>query len=179
MRPWLLAALLLAACAHERPCGPEPRTLYVVSHGWHSGIVVERAELAKRLPLLDSAHRYLEIGWGEERFYQARETTVGMALRAVLWPNASVVQVVRFDEPPHRYFAASEVREFRTDVQGFEAALERIAATFLADLTPLAPSLYGDGSFYRAKGAFHLFNNCNRWVERVLDAARCGLPGER
>lgn len=93
-----------------------------MNHGWHSGIVVERADLLKRLPGLALGEGSLvEIGWGEERFYQARETTLGMALRAVLQPNASVLQVVPFTGSPPRYFAAAEVAEVGTD----EAATRR------------------------------------------------------
>jgi uncharacterized protein (TIGR02117 family) len=172
----VLLALLLGACAQvpvEDACTGE-RTLYVVSHGWHSGIVVERADLVARLPSLEIGQgRHVEVGWGEERFYQARETTVGMALGAVLRPNASVVQVVPFAEPPRRYFAGSEVVEVRTDEAGYAAALDFIAATFKPQLERLGPSLYGTGGFYRAEGSFHLFNTCNTWVRDVLEKAQC------
>lgn len=177
--PRILFALLLGACAQlpvQDGCAGD-RTLYVVSHGWHSGIVVERRELTRRLPSLaaDIGHEgYVEVGWGEERFYQAREPTVGMALRAVLQPNASVVQVVPFAEPPRRYFAGSEVVEVRTDEAGYAATLDLIAAAFKRDPRRLGPSLYGQGWFYPAEGSFHLLNTCNDWVARAISAARCG-----
>lgn len=163
----LIAVLLLASCAHERPCEPT-HTLYVVDHGWHSGVVLQ----AQALPALAvTNHKYVEIGWGEERFYPARQTSVGMALRAVLWPNRSVLQVVRFSEEPRRYFA--DVSEIPTDAAGYEAAAEVIRRSFAGDLHPLGRSLYGEGAFYRAEGTFHLLNNCHHWVTRVTDAARC------
>jgi uncharacterized protein (TIGR02117 family) len=170
----LLLAVLLSACAQQpiRPCEPT-RTLYVVSHGWHSGIVVERGDLVSRLPRLGIGKEgYVEVGWGEERFYPARETTVGMKLRAALWPNASVLQVVPFVGPPRRYFANSEVVEVRTDDAGYAAALAFIAASFKPDLQRVGPSLYGEGWFYRAEGSFHLFNTCNTWVASVLEGTK-------
>jgi uncharacterized protein (TIGR02117 family) len=171
-----LCALVLSACAPLRPCEPT-RTLYVVSHGWHSGIVVEREELARRLPAVQLGNeRYVEIGWGEERFYQARETTIGMALRAVLQPNPSVVQVVPVAGTPRSYFTGSEISEVRTDDARYDAALSRIAATFKPGLERLGPSLYGDGAFYRAEGSFHLFNTCNTWVAGVLKGVACSAP---
>jgi uncharacterized protein (TIGR02117 family) len=178
MRHAILAALL-GACAHAPPetaCEPT-RTLYVVSHGWHSGIVVERADLAGRLPSLGvGKEAYVEVGWGEERFYQARETTLGMALSAVLRPNPSVLQVVPFTGSPRAYFSNSEVRELRTDEAGYAAALDRIAASFKPGAERLGRSLYGEGWFYRAEGSFHLFNNCNTWVSAVLQEAVCSGP---
>ena len=133
----------LAACA-EQPACDATRTLYVVSHGWHSGVVVGRADLASRLPGLalgEASH--VEIGWGEERFYQARETTIGMALRAVLQPNASVLQVVPLSGSPRGYFAGSDVTEVGTDEAGrqnvdenpsAESALAQARAAVLREL---------------------------------------------
>jgi uncharacterized protein (TIGR02117 family) len=170
----LLFCNALAACAQQPACDAT-RTLYVVSHGWHSGIVVERSDLVQRLPGLVLAEGALvEIGWGEERFYQAREETVGMALRAVLQPNPSVLQVVPFGGSPREYFAGSEIAEVPTDEAGYAAALDFIAATFKPPLERLGPSQYGAGGFYRAEGAFHLFNTCNNWVEAVRKKAKCG-----
>lgn len=157
--------------------------LYVVNHGWHSGIVVERAELVKKRPGLEpdlGQARYVEIGWGEEDFYQAKETNIFMAARAVLWLNPSVLQVVPFDEPPRRYFPQSEIREVRTDQAGYDATLDYIAESFkrMPGLDRRGSSLYGNGWFYRSKESFHLFNTCNRWTARALDAARCKLPSD-
>jgi uncharacterized protein (TIGR02117 family) len=174
----LLLAVLSGACAHgPRECEPT-HSLYLVSHGWHSGIVLERADLLERQPDLGAdlgRSRYLEVGWGEARFYQARETTVGMALRAALRPNASVLQVVAFDEEPRRYFARNEVVEVRTDETGYAAIVGFIADSFTLRPGPqrLGPSLYGEGWFYRAEGSFHLFNTCNSWTAAALEKAAC------
>ena len=176
MRHWsafVFCSSVLAACAQQPVCEPT-RTLYVVNHGWHSGIVVERAELARRLPALEAGDaEYLEVGWGEERFYQARESTLGMALRALLKPNASVLHVVPFSGTPQRYFIHSEVREVRTDDARYASALDFIAASFTKEPARLGPSLYGEGWFYPATRSFHLFNTCNSWVADVLEKASC------
>jgi uncharacterized protein (TIGR02117 family) len=171
-------AVLLSACAQSaiRPCEPT-RTIYVVSHGWHAGIVVEREDLLQKLPALPARNeKYVEIGWGEERFYQARETSLSMALRAVLQPNPSVLQVVPVPGTPRSYFAGSEISEVGTDDAGYSAAVSRIASTFKPGLERLGPSLYGQGAFYRAEGSFHLFNTCNTWVAAVLDGVACSAP---
>lgn len=175
-RSAVLIVLLLAACAQPRPCEGPSRTLHVVSHGWHSGIVVERRALVERVPGLAGEigrEGYVEVGWGEARFYPARETNWVMALRAVLWRNDSVVQVVPFADPPRHYFAGSKIAEVRTDEAGYAAIVDVIGATFKAGLQRVASSLYGKGWFYPAEGKFHLFNTCNDWVERALAAGRC------
>jgi len=182
---WILTlGLLLPGCAPRwihadatETC-PSPRTLYVVSHGWHTGIVAERNELVKLVPALATdigAERYVEVGWGEERFYQARETTVGMALRAILQANSSVLQVVPLDSAPRQYFPQSDITEISVDEQGYRAALAFMADTFTRTpaqgVVRLSPSLYGSGWFYRAEGSFHAFNTCNTWAARAIEKA--------
>lgn len=161
-------------------CDPS-HTLFVVGHGWHSGIVVKRMDLLNLLPVLApelGQQEYIEIGWGEERYYQDAEPTSGMGLRALLWPNASVLQVVPFGTPLRRYFPNSEVVEVRVDEAGYRAALAFMAATFTrtpeGDVIRLGPSLYGNGRFYRAEGSFHAFNTCNTWVARAIE--NTGFP---
>ena len=158
-----------------------PRTLYVVGHGKHAGIVVKRADLVALLPsLAEDIGRdgFVEIGWGEERYYQAGTGTVSLALRAAFWPNRGVLQVVTFTEPPGSRFTHAEVVELPVDEAAYGAALAFIAGTFTRapDGAPdrLGPALYGQGWFYRAQGTFHLFNNCNNWVAKAVEAT--GTP---
>jgi uncharacterized protein (TIGR02117 family) len=160
-----------------------PRTLFVVRHSWHAGIVMERKDLVALIPLLAGdlgEEGYVEVGWGEERFYQARETTVGMALRAVLQPNPSVLQVVPLPRAAREYFPQSELAELQVEEEGYRALAAFVAESFTR--TPgrepirLSPSLYGNGWFYRAEGSFHALNTCNTWVARAMEKAgpQCG-----
>ena len=118
----LFFAVLLVACA-QSPVQPTTacagtHTLYVVSHGWHSGIVVDRAELVQRVPALAAdigQDGYVEVGWGEVHFYRQEKRTRSWRSRG-LRPNAAVLQVVPFAEAPRRYFAQSEV--WRSDRRG-------------------------------------------------------------
>lgn len=183
---FLALLFFLKGCAsqpidREAPACRPLQALYVVSHGWHTGIVVKRDDLVKLLPPLagDIGNEgYAEIGWGEERFYQAGTGTPGLALRAVLWPNSSVLQVVPFTGPPHRHFPQSEVIEVRVEKAGYAAALAFIAGSFTRTpdrgVARLGPSQYGNGWFYRAQGSFHAFNTCNTWVARAIE--KTGYP---
>jgi len=179
----LLVAGFLYGCALQ-PLSPDapacrsPRVLVLVSHGWHTGIVLERKDLVRLVPALAQdigREGLVEVGWGEERFYQARETSVGMALRAVLQPNPSVLQVVPLPRLARDYFKHGEIAEIRLEEEGYGALVAFVAASFTRTpeqgVIPLSPSLYGNGRFYRAEGSFHAFNTCNTWVARALAQA--------
>lgn len=183
---FLALLLFLKGCAaqqidRETPACGTLQALNVVSHGWHTGIVVRSGDLVALLPALAGdigRGEYVEIGWGEERFYQAGEGTTGLALRAVLWRNPSVLHAVPFTGSPRNYFPTSEVVEVRVEKAGYAAALAFIAGSFTrapdGGVLRLGPSLYGSGWFYRAEGSFHAFNTCNTWVARAIE--KTGYP---
>lgn len=186
LRLILLAPILLALCACTAPPpGPvQPRdgspavAVYLVAHDWHTGIAIRRADIpagfwpeSRDFPQAE----YLEVGWGNRDYYQARDPGPWMALKAALWPTPSVLHVVGFRGPPADYFRASEILEFVLPSEGFERlvryihdAHERIGVPAAA---PIGPGLYGDSRFYPAWESFHLFRTCNIWTARALRAA--------
>jgi uncharacterized protein (TIGR02117 family) len=182
----LIIVFIPGCTAHEvsprSDPGEAPRKVFqVVKHGWHVGIVVDQDEMASRVPLLGenfSLAEHLEIGWGDARFYQAAEPSAGLALRAALWPTASVMHIVGFSGDPANYFATSEVVNICVSRSEYRQMLDFILDSFERNpdgkVIPLGPGLYGNSRFYRAKGSFHLFNTCNTWTARALAAA--GLP---
>jgi len=169
--------------------------IYIVNHGYHAGIAVPRAALAEQASrqglsaLGYVATRFadfdwLEIGWGDEGFYRyvptAESLTVALALRALFRTgNPSVLHVVGVKTDPRAMFANSELVPIGLSDAGFARIAALLDSTFArsnGSVMPqdLGPGLYGTSLFFRANGAFHLFNVCNHWIARVLDAA--GIP---
>jgi len=158
-----------------------PRTFYVISHGWHTGIAVNKKDLINRVPSLNDDlgdGDYLEVGWGDEQFYQAREITTGLAMRAILLPTATVLHVVDINNEPRYFFPASKIIKLSVPEPGYEKLLTYISDTFLRNsdnnIIKLGTGLYGNSRFYMAKGNFHAFNTCNTWVSKGI--ASTGFP---
>lgn len=155
--------------------------IFVVNHGRHTGIVINRACINPSFPLLASLSvrtDFIEIGWGDKKYYQARTPTLFMALQAVLYPTESVIQVVELPTWPTDYFSDSEVVELQVSEAGYGDLLKFIEQTFFKDENghPVntGKSLYGRGFFYSAIGKFHAFRTCNTWTAEAL--AKAGLP---
>jgi uncharacterized protein (TIGR02117 family) len=198
------ALLVVAALATARwgdrslwpPAPGAPSTeVFVVSHGYHAGIVLPRAALADAASrgglsaLGYVAARFadfdrLEFGWGDEGFYRevptAQSLTVALALRALFRPgNPSVLHVVGVGADPRAMFGNSELVRLDLGAAGFARLADRLDATFARGEGGVLPvelgrGLYGTSLFFRANGAFHLFNVCNHWLAGLLDAA--GVP---
>lgn len=173
-------AVLLAACVAPRaPVGPH--TIYLVSHGWHTGIVLPwNDDVARAWPagLHLRQARFVEVGWGEQEFYPAPQNDSGRALKALFWRNPSVLHLVAFDAPVSDYFLAAERVPLRLDADRYRRLIAALGESFARDVAGGAMvfgvGLYGDSRFYRARDRYHLFNTCNVWTAGKLKAA--GLP---
>ena len=174
--------------------GASTTEVFIVSHGYHSGIVLPRRGLVdaasrRRLTALReistrfASFEWLEIGWGDEGFYRevptAASLTVTLAVRALFRPgNPSVMHVVGLNNDPRAAFSRSDMVRIELGGAGFARLADRLEATFAHDGAgrpeELGPGLYGPSLFFRANGTFHIFNVCNHWLAGLLDAA--GVP---
>jgi len=178
---WLLVlAGVVAGCAGMGvPAGSN--TIYLVGHGWHTGIVLPWTdEVARAWPpgLHVRQARYVEVGWGEREFYPAPRNSSGAALRALFWRNESVLHLVAFDAPVSDYFPAAERVAVGIDSAAYRRLIAAVGASFAragdGRALPLAAGLYGDSRFYGSRDRYHLFNTCNVWTADKLRQA--GLP---
>ena len=195
----LAAALLALTLSTARPGDPslyppsdaDTETVFVVSHGWHSGLVLRREGLAgegagaalRNIATRFRAYDDVEFGWGEARFYRATPTLAAfdwrLALSALFTPGGSegVIQVVGLARPVRESFPQAEIVPVPLSRRGLSRLLARLDADFhLADGQPaaLGPGLYGPSLFYAGEGRFSYSNVCNHWTAGLLNAA--GLP---
>lgn len=183
----LLGSAALAGCAagrHEAAApgrGDAAASIYVVAHGWHTGITLPRAAVpAQHWP--EAAHfgrsAYIEVGWGDRDFYMARGFNAWFGFKALFWPTASVLHVAGLPRAPPLEFAGRDVVELAVTRQGLQALADYISASFERGggqaAAPLGPGDYAASAFYPSHEKFHLFNTCNAWSARALRAA--GIP---
>lgn len=164
------------------PGAGEPRTtIYLVSHGWHAGIVLRRSDIPGSVWPVSGDFpdaQYLEVGWGDMDFYRTPDPHPGLLLKAALMPSASVLHIVGFSGAVPAYFPYSEIIGIELSSADFVHLSRAIAESFATDgagnAKPLGPGIYGNSRFYLSKENYHLFNTCNVWTARALRAA--GLP---
>ena len=155
----------------ERGC----KTIFVVSHGWHTGIIVEEGELAT--PLWPQRNErppgeYMEFGWGDARFYQSRKMTAGLKLRAVLFPTSAVLHVVGLTSHPRSYYEGSPILEVQVSQAGLAKLIaylrQSYARTETGEATLIGTGLQENSLFYEADGTYWALNTCNNWVAAAL-----------
>ena len=182
----ILLVLLIAGCSTRvelvsaTEAEAAPKVIYVVSHGWHTGIVIARADLPDDWPGLQDFARsdYLEFGWGDAEYYPAEEGTVWLALTALFWPTPSVLHVAGITGSVTAFFPKSKLVRIRLLDSAFVRMQQFIRDTYWLGAEgraiPVAAGLYGEGKFYRARGKFYFPKMCNYWTLSALREA--GLP---
>lgn len=187
----MVAAVWLTIGGLQARCGIgvatiQDKAFYVGSHGWHTSIIVPRAEIAAAWPKGVAArtfaqYDYLEIGWGDRKFYTSPKPNVGMALDAVFSPGPSVLHIVGLNSPIQRALAWSELirvpcttRQMASLCRALDNSFDRDARDYAI---ALGRGLYGETSrFYSARGRYYLFNTCETWTARMMRAG--GLPAD-
>ena len=196
MKRWsaanVLAVVIPIACvacaAPARVAEPEPgqdeAPVYLIRHGWHTGIAIRRTDIS--IGMWPEAGdfpqaQYLEVGWGEVDFYQTPRFDLLLALKAALLPNPSVLHVVGVPSPVGDFFAGEEVVELRLSRHGLRGLVRYVHDSYKRPeggrTAAIGPGLYGDSRFYPAQGHFHLLNTCNSWTVSALRAAGLPVPG--
>ena len=195
MRRWLLAPALalcaawLATCESAAPPppgdanAPRPHLVQVASNGWHTAIVVPAPALGATGLLPEAADfpgaAYLEFGWGDRTYYPAKEKTLGMTLAAALVPTPAVMHMAGLAAAPRDGASGREVLALALTEEGFQRLIRALAAQFERPAggraAPVSPGLYPGSRFYNAHGEFHLFNTCNTWTARMLQAGGVAL----
>ena len=186
----ILALVLFATCVAGCTSKtwrylPESRhdehKIYVVNHGWHTGVIVSDQALNHQLTFLKrdlSDARYYEIGWGDKGFYQAKEITFSLVMKAIFWPSESVMHVVAMPLAPRDFFPNSEVVELSISTEGMAHLLDFVSGSFKRDhagkVSRGGRGLYGVSAFYEGEGTYYMTNTCNSWVAKALEHA--GVP---
>ena len=155
--------------------------VWVVSNGWHSGIVLARADMPEAMipEIADFPHaRFFEFGWGDAEFYPAREGGTWLALRAA-FPGPAVLHLAGLPDHPARIWPNVTILPFTVDADGLRRLLDFLSNSFdragAGRAVATARGVYPFSLFYPATGRFHIFNNCNSWTAQALTAMGIGV----
>lgn len=191
--PVIVCSLLLAAgCASQSPAHASASTatnvspkataphekIWVLDSGWHTGLVLPRAELGPDLDRLlqpaTNAH-YFMFGWGNRKFYMAPRPGLGMDIEA-LFPSKSTVLIESCENPPREcYTTAIRFHIMEVSAAGLDKLdnyLVQSLQTGTTDkLQALGPGPDAGSEFYASGLSYDAFHTCNTWTAEALYTA--------
>ena len=176
---WLIGCEADLSLREVSSSPPHSHLIYVVSNGYHSGIVVPASALfAEGDPpeALDFPSAvFLEFGWGDRAYYPAKKKTLIMTLTAGAAPTPAIMHIAAHHAPPKAGDSGREMLSLRLTEEGFQNLIKALSADFerldgKSRAKAVSRGLTSDSYFYNARGEFHLFNTCNTWTAHKLQA---------
>ncbi|MFW5821595.1 MAG: DUF2459 domain-containing protein [Bacteroidota bacterium] len=167
----LIVSNLLMITGHLSGQEPEKFEVFVVQEGWHTGIIFQTEDVDTAL-WPEIVHykdkKFVDVGWGDEKFYQVPGYPVFTAARAVLLPTQSVLRVFPYSTPVlSAYFEDSRILKIRVTRRELDNLSRFVAESYYRDEKGNArlSQLYENNNHYfLATRNYHLFRTCNTWV---------------
>lgn len=150
--------------------------IYFIKQNWHTAIVFSTQELNSDLfRQFNSFSQFslIDIGWGDEEFYQYPGFDPDLAFKALFYPTPSALRVEGINLTKEDYFALSEiVIELEVSDEQFKDICTFINITFYindyGESVILNRKVAGKIIFYKSVGSYHLLNTCNTWLAKGL-----------
>ena len=150
--------------------------IYLIKQYWHTAIVIHREDIDTLIfPEVTMFSRFniIDIGWGDEEFYQYDGFDAGLAFKALFYGTPSTLRVEGIGISKESYFNVSEiVIKILITPEQLDEILRFISNTVYRDSNgnPIVLSERGLGriKFLKANGDYHLFNTCNTWLATGL-----------
>jgi uncharacterized protein (TIGR02117 family) len=146
--------------------------IYFIKQNWHTAIVFNTKELdAELFREYDSFSEFglIDIGWGDEEFYQYPGFDPGLAFKALFYATPSTLRIEGINLTKKAFFNLSEiVIELEVTDDQFKKICNYINKTFYqndyGESVILNRKAGSKIIFYKAVGSYHLFNTCNTWL---------------
>jgi len=153
--------------------------VYLVKYNWHVGILISIDSISKScFPFITekTEGKFIDIGWGDEEFYQNEETDYALAAKAILWPTSSVVRTgVYYNNIESISQYSDYCVKFSLNQEQFGDVVQFINDSFdtigTGGLVIVSEKSNGRVIFYKSVHSYHLFYTCNTWVAEALNSA--------
>lgn len=185
---YFAAAFTLSRIAvNEEEGGAEDVTIYILSNGVHTDIVVpvksNEVDWSKDIRYdhtvsKDSLAKWVAFGWGDKGFYLETPTwadlKVSTAFKAAFSLSNSAIHATFYKKMKE----GKNCKSIKMSSSQYRRLVHYIRQSLLTDKNGKAVCIrtdanYGEyDAFYEAAGSYSLFHTCNTWVNNGLKA--CG-----
>lgn len=149
---------------------------------YHTGILIELDDNVKKsLPAAKDFpdHKFIDVGWGDEDFYQRENFNPYYATKAIVVPTSSVIRLRGLNGGRESIIQESDFCiRFELSQNQFSKLINFIDKSFLfddkGDVVRTSARKSFSVIFYKSVLRYHVFYTCNTWVTEALKNA--GLP---
>jgi uncharacterized protein (TIGR02117 family) len=154
----------------------EKTQIYLINQAWHVGFLIKVDSTSKKvIPLLNEFenYEYVDIGWGDEDFYQNDGINYYYAAKAMLISTSSVIKITGHKASRNSILKwVNDYRSVSLDTEQYQRLLNYIETSLLRIKHGyVKTSSFADGAigFYKSPLKYHLFMTCNTWIAEGLN----------
>lgn len=158
----------------------EDFTVYISRNNWHTGIIIKteliKNELRELFPNIIE-YEWIDIGWGDEEFYQHDGFNTDLAVQALFVNTPSVLRIEGIMMNVNNYLSYSDsFIKMKFNEHNFNNLLNFIFSSLkIENEKPiLKSSRAGKIFFYSSTLNYNAFYTCNTWIAEGL--AESGFP---
>lgn len=152
------------------------QSVYLIKQFWHTALVFKVDQIDTTIlpeARLFSEYSLIDIGWGDEEFYQHPGFDSGLAFSALFYATPSTLRVEGLWYSKEELFNYSEiVVKISVNDSQLKKLNEFIANSIYRDSDRnsviLSDQAGGKIKFFRSPKSYHLFRTCNTWVAEAL-----------
>lgn len=157
--------------------------VFIISNGLHTDICMpaktDECDWHDFVPTRDfpcATHfEYISVGWGDKAFFFDIPTwsqfKLSTAFRAAMLPTETAMHVAYMRKPKE----SEQCIKVYVSKQKYRQIVREIKKSFdlhEGNVKIISGRGYrSNDNFYEAKNAYHLFNTCNTWTNRILKTA--------
>lgn len=145
--------------------------IFVVQEGWHTGIIFKTNDVDSTIwpEIVHYRNKtFVDVGWGDEKFYQVPGYPFFTAARAVLLPTQSVLRVFPYSTPIlSAYFEDSRILKIGVNRQELNNISRFVAESYQRNENgevQLSQLYENNNHYFLSTRNYHLFRTCNTWV---------------
>ena len=152
------------------------KTIYLIKQRWHTAVVFNKVDVDSFIfPVIKffPNANLIDIGWGDEEFYQHPDFNLELAFNALFLSTPSALRVEGIHLSLQEYFDISEVVvQLKIKDEQLNILLDYINKTIFRDEKNepviLSKQYLDRVIFFKAMDDYHLFNTCNTWLANGL-----------
>lgn len=169
----LLSLLLIPV---EKANCADTLEVFVIQQEYHTGISLKAADV--NLSVWSECAEFksstwVDVGWGERKYYQSPDSNPLLAVKAIAMPNPSVMRIEGYSKHPNIYLSGCPSMRILLTREQFDRLCAVFHNAYARDRNGNIVETSGNAQykFYSAKGSYHLMNTCNTWVARAFRKA--------
>lgn len=155
----------------------EDFTVYVSRNNWHTGIIIKteliKNELRELFPNLIE-YEWIDIGWGDEEFYQSEGFNSELAFKALFINTPSVLRIEGIIIPINKYLSYTDSYiKINLSENNFNNLINFIFSSLrIENEKPILKSSLAEKIFFYSSSLnYNAFYTCNTWIAEGLKNA--------